>query len=107
MPKQNIERIIELSNKLIGAIKSVALNNDDEKLPPLLADLASQRAIAIKALFSEHSDRELQQHSALLQQVVDLDSALQQISNTKKNTLAKAIIQQKKNTKATKAYLGS
>ena len=83
-----------------------AFELDNSEFDPQLAALQLARDQAIKQLFQHHSQQQLPPYSALLQQVVDLDSQLQQLANDKKDMLAKSIIKQKRNTKATNAYLG-
>ena len=104
MITEQLCNIIDLSSQLIISLNQVELDNSE--FDPQIASLQLARDQAIKQLFQHHSQQQLQPYSALLQQVVDLDSQLQQLANDKKDMLAKSIIKQKRNTKATNAYLG-
>lgn len=104
--EQQLNQIIERSNQLISAVNEVAATNNDDRLPQRLEQLSGDRDQAIHLLFEAYSTDLLQQHQTLLQQVVDLDQQLLQLSQQSKSKIAKALIQQKKHNKVTKAYLG-
>lgn len=104
--EQQLSLIIELSNQLTAAVNEVAATNNDDRLPQRLEQLSGDRDQAIHLLFEAYSADLLQQHQTLLQQIVDQDQQLLQLSQQSKSKIAKTLIQKKKHNKATKAYLG-
>ena len=102
---EKLTQIINLSNQLMVAINLVGSENESEDVLDDLKTIEQARKVAFMALFEGYSLDELQPHLTLLQQAVDLDFELKDLALQKKGVMAKAVIQQKNNTKATNAYL--
>ncbi len=102
--QQQIELSIEQSNQLLDAFEQFHLDNSDENLEKINS-LSAQRDIALRELFSQHQPQALGLFSQQLKTIGELDKQLLSIANAQKSNLVKKVLKQKKNTKATNAYL--
>jgi len=102
--KQQIEDSIEQSNKLLEAFAQFEKDNSDDNFAAV-TELSQKRSQSLHQLFSQHQQTELAQYSQLLSTIAQLDQQLLSTATQQKSLMAKKVIQQKKNTKATNAYL--
>lgn len=102
--QQKIELVIEQSNELLDAFEQFHLDNSDEYLEKINT-LSVQRDSTLRDLFSQHQPQALGLFEQQLKTIGELDQQLLSIANAQKSDLAKKVLKQKKNNKATNAYL--
>jgi len=102
--EQLINQNIELSSALLDALLALEVEYNDDSLA-MVNSLSTQRAQALHTLFSQHQQSDLLQFSTLLTTIAQLDSQLIKLATKNKQLMAKKVLKQRKNTKATNAYL--
>jgi len=102
---QIIKQAIELSQVLLEGFNAYSTADaDDEKLA-IIIEQSKQRERLLAALFSSYAKDQLAHYPTQLSEIASLDQQLLVEANALKNEMAKRVIKQKKNTKATNAYL--
>lgn len=102
--KSQIEANIALSDALLEAFSQFENEKSDENLASLNT-LTTQRTDSLRRLFDNNQSHSLAQYPQLLNTIASQDKLLVELATKQKSMLAKAVIKQKKNTKATSAYL--
>jgi len=105
MLNQKIERLIELSNQIKAIFNSVDLAFDNSTNLELAAQLLEQRDREIREIFVLKNQQQLANHQILVNNFLQCDKELQQVSSALKSQMSKKIVQQKRKTKATQAYI--
>jgi|GEM_PF-3130332 len=95
---------IECSEKLLDALKKADSQDADDYLEDIQA-LSARREQLLHQLFEQHSPAALVDCSAQLVMIEQLDKDIIKAAQHQKKTFAQKVIKQRKNTKATSAYL--
>jgi len=103
---QAIEQTLEQSQGLVAAFNSYVSDESDDNLT-IIIERSEQRAQGITALFSNYSKDQLAQFPSQLSNIAVLDKQLIELGSSLKDVMAKRVIKQKRNKKATNAYTSS
>jgi len=95
---------IECSNKLLDALNNIEQQDDDGYIEDIEA-LSVRREELLHQLFEQYSPESLVDFTAQLVMIEQLDKNIINAAQHQKKTLAQKVIKQRKNTKATSAYL--
>jgi len=105
MLKEKITRALELSAQLNVIFQSMDIMADNSEALIKAEQIQQQRGSAIQDIFSSANQQELAYYNALLKQLLLVDKELQITSSDLKVKMSKQIVQQKRKTKATQAYI--
>lgn len=98
-------KVRELSKQIKDIFNAFDISANDAAPLELAAQLLDRRDNEIKVIFSLENQQQLINCQELVEQFLDCDRELQQVSATLKSRMRKLIVQQKRKTKATKAYI--
>lgn len=105
MINDDIKECIELSDKLLSALSNESFANEADDDLQALHQLAQQRDKQITLLWEGYTELELVQHAESIEEIITLDKAIHAQALDRKSELAKKVLKQKSNNKATGAYL--
>lgn len=102
--ENEITRIINETIELIDFIDNISTPIVEEESFPIIKSLLDIREKNIHQLFKSHSTEELTPFSNQLNRLNNLDKKLVNTAAQAKEVMAKQILKQKNNSKATNAY---
>jgi len=105
MLNEQFQQAIELSKQLIAIFQSMDIAADNSTSLLHASQLLQQRDKHIKSIFSSQNQQELIDCQLLLKEFMEYDAQLQKVSSVLKLNMSNKIIQQKRKTKATQAYI--
>ncbi|NRA54663.1 MAG: hypothetical protein HRU23_11015 [Gammaproteobacteria bacterium] len=105
MIETQLHQLLELSAQIKAIFVTFDITIDNTKSLEQAGKLIAQRDRDTRKFFTLYSPEQLTEFSSLLNDLVKDDLALQVISSELKSKMSKQIIQQKRKTKATQAYI--